>query len=328
MVVKLDLRDKKLLYELDINSRQSTSQLGKKSNLSKQGVTVKINNFLKQGVITSFPSVLNISLIGFLSFRIYIKLIDIPPKKEEEFRDYLINNSDVSWVVGCEGVWDYIFVVFPRSFDEFEKFSLELNNHYGRYIEKKDLALVTVSNHFRCGYLLGKKKDIPAMVYAGQPKKVIELDKTDKNILTLLSKDAKISLVDISKKLNLSPKTASYRIDKMTKLNIIEGFTISVDLNNIGFERYKLFIRVKDMNEKREKEFIKYAQLHPYILYYSKSIGTNDVELEFIVKNNAQLREILSDIREKFSDIIKSYEILKIYKEFKLNYYPSGKIER
>jgi DNA-binding Lrp family transcriptional regulator len=328
MVIKLDLRDRKLLYELDIDSRQSTSQLGKKSHLSKQGVSLKINNYLKNGVITAFPSVLNISLMGFLSFRIYVKLIDISPKKEEQFRKYLVDHPDVAWLVGCEGIWDYIFVVFPKSFEEFENFSLKLNNFYGRYIDKKDLALVTASNHFRCGYLLGKKKNVPPMVYAGQPKKVLELDKIDKNILALLSKDARISPMEIHKKLKIAPKTASYRIDKMIKQNVIEGFTTSVDLGAIGFERYKILIRVKDMNEKREKEFIEYARLQPYVLYYSKSIGTNDVELELIVENNELLRKILADIREKFSDIIKSYEVLKIYKEFKLNYYPSGKVEK
>lgn len=325
MVVKLDLKDRKVLYELDIDSRQSASQLAKKVGLSKQGCTLKINNLVKKEVIQSFVAVINTPLIGNLSFRMYFKLIDISPKEEEKFRSYFINHKKVSWVVGCEGMWDYIIVVFPADFEDFEKFNMELNNKYGQYIEKKEIALVTAAYHFRSGYILGKKEYLLPLVYAGQPKEIIKLDTADRKILALLACDSRMQLVNIYKILKLPAKTASYRIEKLKKLNIIEGFTITVNLNNIGFERYKVFIRTKNLSENIEKTFIQYAKTHPYILYYSKSIGVNDVELELIVKNSNHLREVIAGIREKFGDVIKSYEILKIYKEYKLNFFPWGK---
>ncbi len=325
-IVKLDMKDRKLLYELDINSRLSAAQLARKVGISKQGCTFKINNLVRKGVITSFPTVMNIALMGYLSFRLYFKLIDISPEEEEEFRRYLINHRDVPWLVGCEGAWDYIMVVFPPDFGSFEKFMEEFNNRFGRFIEKKDIALVTAAHHFRCGYLLGEKKDIPPMIYAGQPKKVERLDYTEKSTLVLLSKNARIPLVKIARTLGIAPKAAAYRIEKLKKLNIIEGFTVTVDLEKVGFERYKVFVRTKNMSEEREKSFMHYSGKHPYTLYYSKSIGANDVELEFILRDSRQLREIIADIRKRFGGIIKSYEILKIYREFKLNYYPSGRV--
>ena len=38
--IKLDKKDRKILYQLDINSRQTLSQLAKKVGLSKQTTTV------------------------------------------------------------------------------------------------------------------------------------------------------------------------------------------------------------------------------------------------------------------------------------------------
>lgn len=328
MTLKLDLKDKKILYELDQDSRQSAAQLAKKVGLSKQGCTFKINNLVKKGVIQSFITVLNTSLIGNLSFRMYFKLIDISPQKEKEFRDYFIGHHDVPWIVGSEGIWDYVAVVFPADFAEFEKFNRELNNRYGQFIERKDIALVTVAYHFRSGYILGKKKELSPLVYAGQPKEVVKLDDTDRKILTILAKNARSSLVEISNLLKLPAKTISYRIEKLKKLNVIEGYTTSVDLDKIGFERYKVFIRTKNLSENLEKTFIQYARTHPFILYYSKSIGTNDVELELIVENSLHLREVIEKIRERFGEVIKSYEILKIYKEYKLDFFPWEKIQK
>ena len=318
----LNIKDRKLIYELDLDSRQTASQIGRKIGLSKQGVTLKINNLVKKGIIKRFVTVLNTKLLGRLSFRMYFKLIDANPIKERAFRDYLVNNRDVPWVVGCEGIWDYMIVVFPNDFESFENFSVKLNNRFGEYIEKKDIALVTVAYHFRSGYIFGKKSNISPLIYAGQPSKLIKFDEKDLKILSFLAKNARMPIADISRKVKLNAKTVANRINRLKELNIIEGFTISVDYNKIGFERYKIFIRIKNFSEKKENDFIDYSQKHPYVLYYSKSIGPSDVELELIVKDSLHLKEVLGEIREKFGGIIKSYEVMKIYSEFKLDFYP------
>ncbi|MBS3146692.1 Lrp/AsnC family transcriptional regulator, partial [Candidatus Woesearchaeota archaeon] len=51
MLNKLDLKDKRLLYELDLDSRQSFNELGKKLSLSKSSVIYRINNMQKSGII-------------------------------------------------------------------------------------------------------------------------------------------------------------------------------------------------------------------------------------------------------------------------------------
>jgi len=38
-IVKLDLKDRKILYQLDLNPRQSNAEIGKKVRLSKEVVT-------------------------------------------------------------------------------------------------------------------------------------------------------------------------------------------------------------------------------------------------------------------------------------------------
>jgi Lrp/AsnC family transcriptional regulator for asnA, asnC and gidA len=321
---KLDQKDRKLIYELDIDSRQSASSLAKKIGISKQGCTLKINNLTKKGIIKSFPTVINTPVIGNLSFRLYFKLIDMTPEKETEFVTYLTEHKSVPWVVATEGLWDYIIVVFPKDFESFEKFNTELNNKYGAFIEKKDIALVTRAFRFRAGYILEKKKDIPPFIYAGQPNEVANLNELEKHILTILAKNARTPIIEIARKLNTNAKIIGYRIDKLEKENVIEGYTITVDLDKIGFERYKVFIRTKNMDEGKERQFIEYCRMHPFLLYYSTSIGVNDVELELIVHNGIHLRKIIDDIKTKFNSIIKSYEIMKIYKEYKLNYYPEG----
>ncbi len=322
MTFRLDLRDKKIIYELDLNSRQSASELAKKVGLSKQGCTYKIRKLKEKGILESTIAILNTPLMEHLSFRMYFKLIDISPEKEKQFQKWLTEHKLIPWVIGCEGIWDYIIVVFPKDFEEFQKFSQEINNNWGAHIEQKNIALVTEAHHFRAGYILGYKKDVPALIYGGQPKEKYELNPIEEKILAILSHNARTGLVEIGGKLDLPAKTISYYIKKMEKANLIEGYTIRINYEAIGFERYKIFIKTKNTSDKKEKIFKEWARMHPHCLYWSKAISTSDIEIEIIVENSIQMREIVAEMREKFGEIIKSYETTKIWKEFKLNFIP------
>ena len=72
--VKLDQKDKKLLYELDFHSRDPYSKLSKRVNLSKQGVEYKINNLIKKGVIKGFYPVINVPKLGFIYCMLFLTL--------------------------------------------------------------------------------------------------------------------------------------------------------------------------------------------------------------------------------------------------------------
>src|SRR3989338_10516950 len=82
MLNKLDLKDKRLLYELDLDSRQSFNELGKKLSLSKSSVIYRINNMQKSGIIKQYHTVLDIGKLGYISFRLYIKLQNSTPSTE------------------------------------------------------------------------------------------------------------------------------------------------------------------------------------------------------------------------------------------------------
>ena len=47
---KIDLKDRKILYQLDLNCRQSNTQIGKKVGLSKQVVDYRIKQMEENGI--------------------------------------------------------------------------------------------------------------------------------------------------------------------------------------------------------------------------------------------------------------------------------------
>lgn len=316
---KLDLKDRKILYELDLNSRQTASQIGKKVGLSKEVVNYRINSLIKKGVIRYFYTVLNTLALGYCHYKIYFKLQNVDPKKEKELLNYFIKNKNCIWLASCRGNWDLGVSLLAKNPMHFGGLYQEIINDYGKYFLEKNILVIEKAPTFNRAYLIEKKEPIK-LEYVEKEEK-LEIDKTDQKILSLLSTNARIQIIDLMDKLNLTRDIITYRVKKMQKLGIIQGFRTSFDLEKLGYSYHKILFTFKNLSEKREKELISYCRFNKNIVQYIKLIGNWDAEIEFEVKNDTQLHSILLEIRTKFSDIIRNSEQLLVY-EKKLNYFP------
>ncbi len=65
---------------------------------------------------------------------------------------------------------------------------------------------------------------------------MIELDKTDRRILGLLNKDARLSFRHISRELEISLTKVTSRVKKMEKEGIIKGYIPLLDPEKLGFD--------------------------------------------------------------------------------------------
>ncbi|HYB93178.1 MAG TPA: Lrp/AsnC family transcriptional regulator [archaeon] len=71
-----------------------------------------------------------------------------------------------------------------------------------------------------------------------------KLDDLDKNILSMLQDDARISLADVARKVKVSEGTVHLRIKKMRKMGVIKGFYTIIAPDKVG-KNLTAFIFVK-----------------------------------------------------------------------------------
>ncbi|MDD5163328.1 MAG: Lrp/AsnC family transcriptional regulator [Candidatus ainarchaeum sp.] len=175
---------------------------------------------------------------------------------------------------------------------------------------------------------MSKKSSLPEN--AGVPRNLelkygekTKLDDKDKQILTILAQNGRASTVEIAKEVGLSRDAVKYRIDKMLREEVIQGFVAVMNPPKMGLPFYS-FVQISLLNlgPEREKKLIGYIKAAPYIVYSTKIIGRFDIYLEVFAKDPGHLDEIVRDIREKFSDIIKDIEVTLIIKEYKWTEFP------
>lgn len=72
----------------------------------------------------------------------------------------------------------------------------------------------------------------------------MKIDKFDRDILSALRTDGRISVLDLSERVGLSPTPVARRIRRMEEAGIIRGYTALIDEAALGFE-VSVFVSVK-----------------------------------------------------------------------------------
>lgn len=319
MVIKLDMKDKKLLSLLDENAKLSNAQIARKIGLSKPAVEYRLNRFEKNNVIFSYHAVIDFTKLGYSQYKLYFKFQDIDLEDEKKIIDYWVKSKNIIWVAQTRGRWDLAVSVLARNNFEFGTLLSQFMSKFAKFVLEKDVLLTEYSPMFSREYLENAK---PSEFIYGIPEKTYELDEADRKILSILSKDARISIIDLAEQANLTRDVINYRLKKLIKDKIIVQFRAYPNLKNIGINQYKIILRTKNLDPSAEKQLKEYASRHKKITQLLKLIGSWDIEIEVETENEDELYQILNEFRKEFSAIIRDFDIIRITENYKYDFFP------
>ena len=120
---KIDLTDRKILHELEVNARIPISILAKKLRQSRDIVNYRIKRLEKDSVIKGYHAFIDASKLGYKIYRVYFKFYSIKKSDYNELVKLLVENSNVFWVAETDGFVDIVFGAWFRDSTEFNGFS-------------------------------------------------------------------------------------------------------------------------------------------------------------------------------------------------------------
>src|SRR3989338_4309993 len=126
---QLDVKDRKILEQLDLNARQSNSQIAKKVRLSKDVVNYRIKQLEKNGIIKGYYSVLDIAKLGYVTYKLMLTFQNTTSEIEKEIIDYFIKSPHVGWLVSCDGYYNLMVIAWVKS-------SIVFNNFFTDFLTK------------------------------------------------------------------------------------------------------------------------------------------------------------------------------------------------
>jgi Lrp/AsnC family transcriptional regulator, leucine-responsive regulatory protein len=320
-MIDLDLKDYKILYELDGNSRQSFNEIAKKVGLSKDSIIYRINKLKDAGIIKKFHTIIDVGKLGLISFRLYLKLQNTTPEKESEIINYLKKQKNIIWLVSIDGEYNLGMSILTKSIKEMNTIWKDIIDKYINFIEKRFFGIYTKVSYFPRQYLLEKKINKEQYVFVSEPEE-IPLDSQDLEIIKTLADNSRMPILEMSDKIGLTPKTIASRIKWLEKNKIIIGYRTMFDLEKLGYQHFKVHFNLHNVTKEKKSEFKNYILQHPNIIYDNEIIGGDDFEIEIQVKDLEKFRGIIEEIKKNFSSMIKDYKSMIYYKEHKSIFFP------
>ncbi len=322
---KLDLKDRKILHELDVNSHQSNSEIAKKVGLSKQVVGFRIKRILSQELISSMYTVIDTSKLGFTIHKNFLKLQNMDEAKEKELIDWMKSHPDIVWSCSCDGKFDMAFGTWAKNITHLNSTLNDLNANFGNHIIERQIATIIKGEYFYRDYLTEKKSDIRKSFFGSIPSPV-KIDEEDWKILKLLSNNSRMSSINISEKINLSPDAVAKRIKKLEKIEIIKHYNIIPNEKKWPYLHHKILISFRSIKERDKLKLKEFCRQHNNAIYIVDALGPWEFEIDTETDNPETFRKILMELKNKFSEIIREYSVLHIYQVHKYNFCPSIKI--
>lgn len=132
-------------------------------------------------------------------------------------------------------------------------------------------------------------------------KLIYDLDKKDKRILYELDRNARQSNSQIGKKVRMSKEVVNYRIKKMEESGLILRYSTIIDPFKIGLERFKLYLRLRNVTKEKIEEIGQYFNNHDKTEWVVVCSGRWDMVINFIVTNVTEFDEEVQNVLNRYS---------------------------
>ncbi len=304
-MLKIDLKDRKILYELDLDARQSLTQVGKKVGLKKDVVSYRIKRMQDEGVINNFLTAINTFKLGYHVYRIYISFQYVSLNKKNEIIQHFCKYKNIWTVITVKADVDLDVIVWVDDVYEFYKFWYRTLDLFGEYFAKYIISILIQSYAYKKSYLLSDEGNKPEreMYITTCTGKPVEIEELDYQLLNQIAVNARMPLIDLAENLGCSSQTVNYRLKNLQKVGVIQAFRIGIDLKKLGLQHYKYEIYLG--NYKNAKEIWNYLKNKSYLTFLNVAIGWCDLEFEVVVENVDKLSQIMDEINLKFPNSIK-----------------------
>jgi DNA-binding Lrp family transcriptional regulator len=317
MSLKLSKKDIMILYNLDLNSRNSLNKISKDVKISPQLLNYKLKKFEEEQLIESHNTIIDYSRLGYISFIVCFKVNYVNDTIFKKLIKTFLKNPNTLSVIECGGRWDLIVKFIAKNSSAFNKEFKNILYENSKQLRNYDVLTIVVRHDYNRSYLINKKHDNNIDKIIGGDRNIYNLTDREKNILSLIIDDSRKSALTISQELNIHPKTVINDIKNLISNKIISGFRSQIDPTKYGFERNLVLIRYHNLSEDREISLINFCKNNQNIIRATKTFGLWDLLIEVETKNSTKFRNIFMELREHYEDIIHEIETLQIFKKHK-----------
>lgn len=318
---KLDVKDKRILACLAANARMTQSAIAKEVLLSPEAVKHRIQRLRERKVLLGARTIISGAKLGYFSYHLFLSLHPPSLSHEAAYVKFFQQDRRVNAALQFLGKWDFELSVRVRTPQELDEFRLHLSEECPAIQDERIILLL--ENVKSTALPKGVFPDIalaPARNRHAESNALI--DDADLRLLHAIADDADLRIEQIAQKANLTRDQVTYRMQKLQEQQVILGFVPVINYAMLGYSVHAVLFRFHGRNSARERALNEHMREDPAVLWAVRTLGEWDLLVYTISRSNSDFYEYMVRLREHFSDIIKNYETLIAYREYKYTYMP------
>lgn len=150
---KLDLKDKKIIEQLQKNAKQSISDIARKTKLPRDVVKYRIKRLEENKIIRFYHAFLNPSKLGYpLYVYVLFSCYNLKPEEENEFINYLRAQPQIIYVAKNSGKYDFTIGVCARDYMDFDDVIRQIRQKFANVI--KDIESLPTIQEYKYDYMV------------------------------------------------------------------------------------------------------------------------------------------------------------------------------
>lgn len=315
--IRLDAKDRKLLYELDCNSRISFAELGKRLKMTPEAVRYRFQRLQDHKVLTSCFAVIDSGMIGFTQYKLFLKFQSVSPEEIKQIVQVARASKMALRVLQFDGPYDLDIVCKVTSIEEFDRFVTSLVGQFSTFVRKRSVAVNVWARYLPRSYMVGRDRSKYFDRGYGAATGASAVDETDRFILGMLAENSRVSATEISEAMEKSASVTALssfaigkRIEKLERLKVITGYSLTIRNEPLGQTMFKVLLYMNALSESDSRRFVSYCLRHRHVVHIMKTLGEWDYELDVELQDVRELHSFLMDLTREFPRAVKDYVTL------------------
>lgn len=316
----LDVKDKKIIAELLLNSRISFTQLAKKVGVSREVAQYRVKKLEQDKVILQYYLVLDYTSLGFKLHNFIMQLKGVTETQENDILKFLVGHKNVTYLSPIVGKWNFAFDILAKDDADLNRIVVEITERINPHLA----SFVVYHGALEGESFPTKFVGITKIAEPTTSNKQM-IDNLDKKILQVLATNARAEYKQLSADLKTPANTIAFRIKRLQKNRIIKSSTISIDYKKLGWDVYNIQIRA---NTTKTDKIVAFAKQHPQAWYYFRYVGNAqwDIDVGLLTKNTHDLRTFLLELKQ-FPEVSHIHDVYLIERIAKDNIAPAAVFE-
>jgi len=315
--MELDVKDRKILAELEMNARVPWSELAKKVGVSKQVVKYRVERLEKEEFIQGYNAIVDVNKLGQVIYVVYLKLVRMSSSSEFGWMNAIDKDANVLGVGKNAGYWDLTIALRVRNHHEFDEVFKRITSGKQDKIKEKLVTSEIESTYFSTRLVFDSK----TKEFATSSNGDVKVDEKDLELLKFLSEDCRISLLNLSEKVRMSPNGVKERIKALENRNVIIGYKTKLNYEQLGYLHFRVFLHLNKFSAEIYNGVRTFLKKKGNVESVSRYVGYADVDFRCYAKTLEEFYSFVSEVKDKFLQNIIEVDSMPIFRWGRIGYF-------